>query len=204
MSKLLRKASMILGIIPKEDTHHSHDQQSQSISNPSDGGSLNIPTSNDNSNSILFHDAPPEVIPKNILAFRTITTLLAMIQQHQPFKLSDESQDPLDPAIHELSISTAFSTVAVTDTDVVSTVTRSSPGKLEVIACTNISHDNGQLIEQSPFPIMSRIFLLTRNFRRSNPPSGNENRDPIITETTIPPTLEPGDDGLKQYLEKRW
>jgi hypothetical protein len=161
------------------------------------------------SNSILSHDALPEVIPDNILAFRTITTLLEKIQQQRPFKLMDGSDGAhlSKPETQELKLTTAFSTVAVTDHNVVAVVAKRCLGNLEVIACTSLSHDENQPIPQpQPSSTIFRIpyLLVTQNFRRGDPRPEKQDRIPTITETEIPPGLEDGDQGLKQYLERRW
>ena len=83
--------------------------------------------------SQLFQSKKPP-IPENILAFRTITTLLQAIQQHKPFKfMQDVNSQP------ELRLCTAFSTVAVIDREVVAVVAKRIPEILEVIVCTTIS-----------------------------------------------------------------
>jgi len=157
--------------------------------------------------------APQSGIPENILAFRTITTLLERIQQHKPFKLLQDVQDPQQ----ELKLSTAFSTVAVINHEVVAVVAKRMPEMLEVIVGTNISPDqNQQVITQSPalnsiFPDFSS-FLFVKNFRRDDLKSAEPQktpdkqiRDPVINAIQPPPDLapNPGYEELKQYIKKR-
>jgi hypothetical protein len=145
-----------------------------------------------------------QAIPENILAFRTITTLLQKIQQ-QSFTITEEyGSSKSDQA---LNISTAFSTVAVIDKEVVAVATRHCAERLEVIVCTNLSHDGDQPITQ-PFSssFMSRIpipsFLITKNFRKDDPEPAN--KDLEINDIKLPPGLEDGNEDPEQYFEERW
>ena len=107
----------------------------------------------------------PNDIPRNILAFRTITTMLGLIQQERPFKISDLKI----PAEHdrELKITSALANVAVAQHEIVAVATVHSAEELEVIACTQSSSDK-------PSPSQSAIvrqpprwrFLFTKNPRR--------------------------------------
>ncbi|KAF8809713.1 hypothetical protein BYT27DRAFT_7024111, partial [Phlegmacium glaucopus] len=64
-------------------------------------------------------------LPTNILAFRTITMLLAKIQQERPLIVSNAlDNNTLDlNAKEELRISNAFANLAVTDTAIVALAT---------------------------------------------------------------------------------
>lgn len=124
--------------------------------------------SSESSLNVLPHDrdAPSEGIPQNILAFRTITTLLEIIQQERPFKVIDDERKLSDSDRRELKLSSAFSTVAVANHEVVAIVAKQCPGKLEVMAC-NYDSTNQQTIEP-PQPSSNSTFsfavLFTKNF----------------------------------------
>lgn len=157
--------------------------------------------------------SPEGHIPENILAFRTITTWLEGIQRQRPFKLVEDAG-----LQHELRLSTAFSTVAVINHEVVAVVAKDNGGILEVIVCINHSPDQSQQIttQTSSNSIISNVstFLFAKNIRRDesqvkNNQGGKTARDeprkvPIIKNTETPPGLEPGYEGIKVYLEKRW
>ena len=216
------------------DLVHKTSQTFRNMMYPSSDTDIRIPSSGNNSGNIPTHDAPSEVInipkpgkgkkskksngqqaqaipvapseviPDNILAFRTITTFLQRIQQRRPFKLLEDEQILSDSERRELRLITAFSTVAVIEHEVVAAVANRRPGKLEVIACTSLSNDeNQQVITQSQAPTLFR-FLFTKNPRTDDLKKQEKIRVPVISDTDCPPGLEPGDEGLKQYLEKRW
>src|SRR6202046_5711418 len=87
-----------------------------------------------------------QAIPDNILAFRMITTLLQKVQQ-QSFTITEEEPGSSESDQKELQISTAFSTVAVINHEVVAVATSLLPKKLKVIVSTN-SRDEDQPIIQ--------------------------------------------------------
>jgi len=79
---------------------------------------------------ILLRTPPPTStdIPRNILAFRTITKLLAKIQQDQSFQLSSGCKLPPESSEHqELLICNAFATISNMCNDVVAVVSKSIP-----------------------------------------------------------------------------
>jgi hypothetical protein len=145
-------------------------------------------------------------IPENILAFRTITTLLHAIQQHKPFKLMQDVNSQ-----RELRLYTAFSTVAVIEHEVVAVVAKRIPEILEVIVCPTTSPDQHQQVAtQSPASnsIFSNFsnFLFVKNPRRNDLPQSRS--DPVINATEDDPSCDrnlnpnPGYEELKQYIEK--
>ena len=104
-------------------------------------------------------DSPCD-IPQNILAFRTITTLLAKIQQERPIAYSNASdrRDISPEKKQELKISNAFANLAVTNTDVVALVSKNLGDRLEVIACSN--HDQSSDNDQPVNPqSLSKLLL---------------------------------------------
>jgi hypothetical protein len=159
-------------------------------------------------NNIPLHRSLLNGVPRNILAFRTITTMLTQIQQNRPFKISD-IVGMSDMERQELKISNAISTVAVANHDIVAVVAKRAPKKLEVTACTHAQSDseNPVTLPSLTPSIMSRTWqlLFTKNFRRDDPKPAIPILDPIIIDATIPAGLEQDDDeGLRQYLERRW
>lgn len=144
-------------------------------------------------------------IPENILAFRTITTLLEMIQplKPRPLHLLPNEHGLSFTSQKELKLADALSTVAVIDHEVVAVVANRTNGQLKVIACTNPSydHEDQQLIKQAPLAssIFRIPFLFIKNYRRSDPDEVKR-MVPIIDDTTPPPDLKEGDTGLKGYL----
>lgn len=218
MSMFLRKVSSMQIFQKKKTDNPCNDGQwidSDAPSNNSSGnGDPDAPLNNAPPSDIPPTNSPSRSlsndIPRNILAFRTITTMLAQIRQEQPFKVSDPRLDMSDQNRHELKISNALATVAVTDKDIVAVTTKRHSKQLEVIVCTRLCYDHeNQLITQSSpsSTIMSQIWQLvvTKNFRMDDPEPAIPIRDPTLIDTAIPAGLEPDDDeGLKQYLEKRW
>src|SRR5271156_2419203 len=90
----------------------------------------------------------PNDIPRNILAFRTITTILAHIQQERPFKFSLNNSKISGAQQRELKISNAFANLAITNYDVVAVTTVQSPDELNVIACSHSDSND----ESPPLP----------------------------------------------------
>lgn len=74
--------------------------------------------------------------PEGILAFRTITSLTAMVQQ-RPYKSSAEEK-PTEGTSRDLALSVALSIVAALEHNVVATVAKQEFGQLEVIVCSDI------------------------------------------------------------------
>lgn len=81
-------------------------------------------------------------IPVNILAFRTITTLLAQIPSRRPIDVSDNLEGRVLDSndCREIRISDAFAHLAVGEHDVAAVTTNrttTSGTKLHVVVCTN-------------------------------------------------------------------
>jgi hypothetical protein len=78
----------------------------------------------------------------NILASRTITTMLSGIQQAQAFRVAKARPIVDDKARLELKILDALATVIIIDNDVVEVVSKhDDSGKLKVIACARLPND---------------------------------------------------------------
>src|SRR5271154_369416 len=113
----------------------------------------NIPNNNNPSHNqpIPFPTSPIPDVPRNILAFCTITKLLSQIQQERVFQVSHSETKRLPPEERlELKLSNAFSTIAVTDHEVVAVVTECTPETLNVIACAQTSINEFQITPSLP------------------------------------------------------
>jgi hypothetical protein len=139
--------------------------------------------------------------PENILAFRTITTMLSHIQEGTTF--SDSRCSVSKELGRELEILNALSTVIVRDVEIVAVTAKpdNGSGKLEVI-CT-CTHPVNQLTSpQTNTGYLSRFFAIA-----------NPRRDEVLSLTPPPtnsPTIsEPKAPDLKgttlwQYIEDHW
>ena len=162
--------------------------------------------SNKNNISSKKGISSPEIIPEAILAFRTITTMLAVVQEGTTF--SDSKKSPLPEQRQELEILNALSTVIVRDVEVVAVIVKDrSTEQLEVIACTHLAAPEKKLTTpQSNTTTISDYFwkfLVTANPRR----------DKVLSDTPAPtdvPTISDpkapdlkGNDSWK-YIEDHW
>ena len=123
-------------------------------------------------------DATADSIPRNILAFRTITRLLSIIQQDRGIQVS-EPELIQGHQRRQLKIMNAFSTVAVMDQEIVAVVNNSNSGtfdlnsnKLDLIACVGSNDENPDSTPSTPPPLPLEYFLLPelspRRLRRLN------------------------------------
>jgi hypothetical protein len=199
MKSILRKASEIFTNRGKNsDEPHSgvQAQHTQDILNNNPPGDTppSIPRTTD----------PLKHIPRNILAFRTITTLLEQIQQERKFQVLPSKKHP-QPDRQELKISNAFSTIAVIDHEVVAIVTKRTSEVLAITACTQPPANESPVITPSQPGLTSQIWhlLVTQNYRRNdegNLPVG----EPTIDDAMSLANLELADDALKQWVDECW
>lgn len=166
--------------------------------------------------NIPSHSTPLTHIPRNVLAFRTITTMLGQIQQEKRFKAEDVEAiaDPEERL--ELKISNAFSTVAVIDHQVISVVTKRNVEKLQILATCNTQPPKHEGPLNTPSPSMSAAsnlstsvwqLFVTQNPRRPSNPSAivTPILEPVIKDVESPAGLLPGDtEALNTYIEQRW
>ena len=152
---------------------------------------------------------PPDKIPENILAFRTITTLLGKIQQEKPLTYSNLNESDIlgSDTKEELRITTAFANVANTHIEVIAIATNLLVDKVEVIACTNRDINN-ELIDHSP-PSNLKISGILKYMFSSNPrrddDGGHTGELPYIADTVAPPGVIHDDpETMKNYIEKEW
>lgn len=144
---------------------------------------------------------PNDNTKENILAFRTITTLLSKIQQQ-----SLTSEGDLGPKTEaqrqELSILSALATVIVMDKEVVATVVdHPKGGELGILACQQPTAETSSTLGSSLFR-----FLINKNPRRDTKVI---NTGPFLSNPTnprIPSDLDPAAQSqqLIEYIHKRW
>jgi hypothetical protein len=141
--------------------------------------------------------SPPKDIPRNILAFRTITKLLSHIQQEQAFQVSWDN--PLPANDEELKLSTAFATIAVIDHEIVAVVTKHTCEKIQVV-----------LTSQTPIKEPKRGiwgFLIAQNPRLKDAPLTSTNEPTISSadDAGILPGIDLNDDEiLKTWVDQCW
>jgi len=200
MKSILHKASQIFNRGKNSDEHSDvQAQHTRDISNnnPPGGAPPSIPQNAD----------PSKAIPKSILAFRTITTLLEQIQQERKFQVLPSKKHP-QPDRLELKISNAFSTIAVIDHEVVAIVTKRTPEVLEITACTQTPANEDPATTPSQPGFTSQVWhlLVTQNYRwndeeRITFPVGQ----PIIDDAKTLAALElADDDALKLWVDEYW
>ncbi len=156
-------------------------------------------------------DSQPDDIPRNILAFRTITTLLSQIQREQPFRIPKSDTVQLDhEELRELGIANAFSTVAVIDNETVAIVANRDSEMLEIVASIQSPSDN---LEIETSDSLSEAFNqklqslgITNNPGSNYPqsitlPSGGS----VITDAKVLAGLDLVDDeAIKLYVQAHW
>jgi hypothetical protein len=182
---------------------------------------------NDNSNqqipqdSIRVHTPPSDIpsnipsddqssIPKNILAFRTITAMLAQLQPKQTsgrdirdalLDMEDSNPGKARHARREVRMSDALAHLAIIDHDVVALATEYSGDKMTVVACANTPEVPLEK-EPKPYAFIDHIksFLFTKNPR-------DDDLVPVVpvTHPQITPATQPDDLGsqtLHDYIKK--
>ena len=157
----------------------------------------------------IARNPPLNGIPKNILAFRTITKLLSLIQQERAFRALQPRSE--DNRRLELKLINALATVAVIEHEVVAVVNNINSGtldrdsdkldrdsdkldrdsdkldrdsnKLDLLVSVEPSNDENLCIlpSEPPAPYHWRV-LLSKNFRFSDP-KPNSTGQPTIQPT---------------------
>jgi len=169
----------------------------------------------------IARNPPLNGIPKNILAFRTITKLLSLIQQERAFRALQPRSE--DNRRLELKLINALATVAVIEHEVVAvvnninsdTLDRDSDkldrdsNKLDLLVSVEPSNDENLCIlpSEPPAPYHWRV-LLSKNFRFSDPKPNSTG------QPTIQPTISSaealadlglvGNEAIKQYAGECW
>lgn len=161
---------------------------------------------------------PLDSIPRNILAFRTITQLLSYIQQDQAFRITEPPLEALKDQRLELKLTSAFSTVAVIEHEVVAVVTKRLPTSLQVVACVQPSDVEPLPITPSEPPSNYRDEIWKLLFTQNPRPKSKTvlamtptDSEPIITDARILAELElddelklDDDEAIKRYAEACW
>src|SRR5277367_7020634 len=153
----------------------------------------------------LSHPQPNDILPRNILTFRTITTMLARIQQERPFKISLKDSKIIQEQQNELKISNALANLAVTDVDVVAVATEHSPKELNIVACHYSESDD----ESPPSPSKNGLsrywnFLFTKNPRRDEDRGDNFKKSPAIVDAKALDGLDGDESKLWAHVESHW
>jgi hypothetical protein len=139
-------------------------------------------------------------IPPNILAFRTITMLLAQIPRAKQLERIDYLEDKImDSANRQiLKISDAFAHIAGGPDDVTAVTTNHTVHSTDLQVLVTAPSVPVSLPSTQPNGLWS--FMWTRNDRRDHPPS--EIRYPTITSSSGPRDIS-ADDYLSA-LHKNW
>ena len=143
-----------------------------------------------------------------ILAFRTITTMLAEVQDGTTF--SDSKTALFAEQCQELKILNALSTVIVRDVEIAAVIVKDgSARQLEVIACTHLTSPEGKLTTSQPnTTTISEYFwkfLVTANPRRL----GDKLLSDTPPPTKVPTISDPKAPDIKgndiwKYIEDHW
>lgn len=153
----------------------------------------------------------PNNIPANILAFRTLTTILSQLPRSMPIKtvnnLEGKVKDPDD--CREIRISDAFAHLAIGEHDVAAlTTNHSSPNgrQLHIMACaSNVPVGESLPISTQPMNLTKIWCQFQRNFLQDSAKTSSRTPQP----TTISPS-EPDDVRMQDAfaymvgLEQRW
>lgn len=165
---------------------------------------------NDDSDDIPSNrDIPSDNIPRSILAFRTITMMLSILQPKQssgPDSGSDARTDSeyqlTSEDRRELRISDAMAHLAILDNEVVALATEYREEEMIVVACTSTPEDPSplELEKQPPKGYVNQVksFLFVKNFRRDDPATDPVVKYPIITSAMPPEDM--GSQTLSKYL----
>ena len=180
---------------PLSDVQAQHTMQDiPKNSNPSPDTPPGIPLST----------SPPKDIPRNILAFRTITKLISHIQQEKAFQVSwnNSSADK-----EELALSTAFATIAVIDHEIIAVVTRHTCKEIKVLL-TSQTPNKAPSIDRSSWLKRGFDFIVAKNPRQKDPPTIFPTDEPTIScvddAGILPGTDLDNDEMLKTWVDECW
>ena len=207
---LLRKVSQIFRsdnrVSPHSDVpaQHTQDIPNNTVTNPSCSTPPSIP---------LPTSPSKDRMPRNILAFRTITVMLSKIQQGRAFQVSSLAARTLQR--QELKISNAFSTVAVIDDEIVAVVSKplSPDQKVDVIVSQNSINDS---INDSEYPLtpspQGRKSKFWAFFTPNYTWDPETNPRPLEIFSPVAPTISDvgagvdlvGDETIKLYVDEHW
>ena len=136
-------------------------------------------------------------VPRNILAFRTITTLLAQLPRSTPIEAVDNLETRImdSNARQQVKVSDAFAHLAVGEHDVTALTTNygfPNDTKLRVVACTNNPLIGENLpIRTQPARVMAQVWhlMLTWNVLRDEEESSSKDPHPTIVSPSKPDDL---------------
>lgn len=198
MKRILHKVSQVFRPSQSDSPgSDAQDQDTQGIPNNKQSRNTLIP-------SMSHLTSPSTDFPRNILAFRTITTLLSAIRPEREFSSPAKAAKPSESRDRQqLRLSNAFATMAVIEHEVVAVVTKITSEKLQLIACIETKRP---IHKENPSSESIWQFLFAQNPRKPSPPLDNEQTgDPTITDARILSGLTLGDDEeIKEYVEQRW
>ena len=155
--------------------------------------------------------SPPDGVPRNILAFRTITKLLSLIQQEQAFQVNWENS----LANHQqLALSTAFATIAVIDHEIVAVLTKITYEEIEVVCAAQTSIGDTS-IEATPIEdrsiksvlMRSFVFIVAKNTHKDEPPipqTGGPTISRVDDAGSMPSIDLNNDEILKVWVDEHW
>lgn len=158
----------------------------------------------------IAQNSPSDDIPANILAFRTITKLLSLIQQDRSIE-PQETWHPDATKQRELQIINALATVAVIEHEIVAVVNNHysdvldpelGPPKLSVVAIVDPPHEKN-IAPPSP----SWKVMITQNLRRCTlkPSPSSPTEHPVITDVEALAGLNLADDeAINNYVDHHW
>jgi hypothetical protein len=148
--------------------------------------------------------------PPNILAFRTITKLLSLIQQGRAIQVSEVK--PQDGQRQQLKIMNALSTVAVMEHEIIAVVNNFNAGMfdltsntLDLIACVESSNEEPPIApSSSSFSKWLWDVVGTQNSRYDDLQE-DSTRPLAITDTKVLAGLQlDSDDAIKVYADEYW
>jgi hypothetical protein len=158
-------------------------------------------------------------IPDNILAFRTITTILGQLPRTTPIEVTDNLESNILNSYdrQEVRMTDAFAHIAAGEHDIAAITTNRSFGddtKLHVLACTKNPITPNNPITPLPISIPANLIanmkvwylMFTRNFRRKDSETSSKKPYPIIISPSKPHDLLEGQDAFTYMvgLEQHW
>ena len=156
-------------------------------------------------------------IPVNILAFRTITTILSILPRSTPIEAIDNLEDQITKADYrqQVRVYDAFAHVAAGENDVAALTSshrspNGLPDKLGIVACTRTDNLAGETMPtMKSANLMAKLnvwnLMFSRNALQSVPESSSKTNHPEIISSSEPEDLG----GRKAFdymmdLEQHW
>lgn len=140
-----------------------------------------------------------------VLTFRTITTLLHLIQQQQeqPLEVTDMKPQTAHDRLH-LSILNAIATLAVTQHEVVAVTAKYTDHGLELVASANGSEAEEPRSSNHALKVLQDL-LITWNPAYSNSSTSISDEYPTLAKPSKPANLKDETDAaLLEYLEEKY